>query len=101
MSDENVIEVKYAIYAKGNKWYVSKEGILLNDFGQKVICTNCCEENDLNSYHDGEQLLKMGAYFKEYGERIVKCQCCDRVVVDEHLKPEQDLEKLKRKELII
>ena len=30
MSDENKIEVKYGMYINGTKFYVSKDGLLLN-----------------------------------------------------------------------
>ncbi|WP_405289789.1 hypothetical protein [Methanobrevibacter sp.] len=101
MSDENKIEVKYGMYINGMKWYVSKEGLLLNEFGGTVFCMNCVNENGLNTHVDEDQLLKMGAYFKEYEERAVQCQCCGRIEIDNHLIHERDLERLTRKKLII
>lgn len=101
MSDENKIEVKYGMYINGTKFYVSKDGLLLNEFGVTVLCIKCVNENGLSIYDDEDQLLKMGAYFKEYEERAVQCQCCGRIEIDNHLIHERDLERLTRKKLII
>ena len=97
MSDENKIEVKYGMYINGTKFYVSKDGLLLNEFGGTVFCMKCVNENGLNTHVDEDKLLKI----KEYEERAVQCQCCGRIEIDNHLIHERNLERLTRKKLII